>query len=76
MSTKATMLAENMTAGGPDLLAAIMRDTGEDALAEPAFAWSNDLPCNVCEVHDSTAVVSFDGETYERLCHLCYEDHA
>lgn len=68
------VLAGNMTAGGPSLRASILRDTGEDALTEPAFDWSNDLACDECGIHDSTAVVSFDGETWERLCHICYED--
>ena len=71
--TMTSNLAENMTVGGPSLRAAILRDTGADPIAEPAFAWSNDLPCDECGIHDSTAVVSFDGDAFERLRHVCYE---
>lgn len=63
---------DNITASGHSLREVIELDTGEDAATEPAFAWSNDLPCDGCGVHDSTAVVSFDGDTYERLCYHCY----
>lgn len=61
------------TASGATLRDWIKRDTGADPVSEPAFAWSNTLPCDGCGVPDSTALVSFDGKTFERLCLHCYE---
>lgn len=64
-------LAENMTASGPSLREWVQEQTGYDPISEPAFAWSNIEPCSDCGVHDSTAVLSFDGEVFERLCFHC-----
>lgn len=56
-----------------DLRRMIDMDCGEDAQTEPAFAWSTVLPCERCgREREATAVVSFDGELFERLCSLCY----
>ena len=60
-----------LTAGGGELQELIVAMTGCDPLAEPAFQWSESLPCDECAVVDATAEVSLDGETFQRLCHEC-----
>lgn len=74
--TQPSLLIENMTASGPSLREWVEERTGYDPITEPAFAWSNSEPCSGCGVHDSTAVLSFDGETFERLCFHCAADRA
>jgi hypothetical protein len=64
----------NITASGHSLRECIAEDTGFDPVGEPAFAWSNQERCAGCDVADSTAIVSFDGEVFERLCFHCYMD--
>lgn len=64
---------QNITASGHSLREWVEDATGYDAVTEPAFKWSNDLPCSECGVHDSTAVlsVSWEGDLFERLCFHC-----
>lgn len=68
----ATHDGHHLTASGPDLREYIQEDTGYDPVAEPAFAWSNELPCDDCGIHDSTAKVNLNGEALTRLCAECY----
>lgn len=57
---------------GPTLRAMIEHMTGCDPRTDPAFAWSDgEQPCQRCGHHDPTAVVSLDGESFERLCAEC-----
>jgi hypothetical protein len=69
-------LIENMTASGPSLREWVQVRTGCDPITEPEFAWSNIDACSDCGVHDSTAVLSFDGKTFERLCFHCADERA
>lgn len=64
-------MSVEMTASGPSLKEFVEELTGCDPTQEPVFAWSNVLPCDDCGIHDSTAVLSFDGDTFERLCFHC-----
>ena len=48
--------------------------TGYDATTEPAFAYANDQACDHCASIGSTAVLSFDGESFSRCCYLCARD--
>ena len=61
----------NMSVSGPSLRARIYTATGIDPYRDRDFAWSDELPCDDCTVVDSTAVVSIDGEKFERLCDDC-----
>jgi len=61
----------NMSASGPSLRQLIYTRTGCDAYRDRDFAWSDELRCDDCTVADSTAVVSIDGEAFERLCFHC-----
>lgn len=45
--------------------------TGCDATTEPDFAWSDGMPCDTCGATTSTALVSLDGNTKQRLCFEC-----
>lgn len=63
-----------VTAGAADLREVIIEMTGYDPVTEAAFDFREDLPCGRCEIHDATAVVSLDGETTERLCHICLRE--
>lgn len=74
MSNSTAELTGNITASGHSLREVIEEDTGYDPITEPAYAWSNELPCDDCEVHDSTArvILADDGETATRLCYHCY----
>lgn len=63
-----------VTAGAADLREVIIEMTGCDPVTEPAFEFSEQLPCDRCGSHDATAIVSVDWSgdvTMERLCHLC-----
>ena len=72
--TTTQALTDNLTASGPSLREAILEWTGCDPLTEASFAWSNTDECDGCGVHDSTAVLSFDGDTFERMCFHCAID--
>lgn len=61
----------SMTISGPSLRVLMWRRTGCDAYRDRDFAWSDELRCDDCTVADSTAVVSIDGEAFERLCFHC-----
>lgn len=62
----------SMTASGPSLREAIYMATGCDAYEESDFVWSDYLRCDECGVSDSTALLSFDGDTFVRVCFHCY----
>jgi hypothetical protein len=69
-----TEAIEATITAGPRLRAAILAQTGEDPVTEPAFAWSDgELPCDGCGHHDPTALVSFDGDTEQRVCADCWD---
>lgn len=71
MTRTSEMLIANMTASGHRLRDLLIEWTGCDPVTDPVFAWRNAARCESCRVTDSTAVMSFDGETFERLCFHC-----
>ena len=75
----ASTLIENMTAGGRSPRELLEEITGEDPVTHPAFAWSNDLACEDCGIHDSTAVIIVPDDVGEsttvRVCFHCAVDH-
>ena len=75
-NTSDTAILWNITASGDSLRALLEEHTGCDPVLEPSFAWSNTLPCDDCDVHDSTAkvIIDDDGVTAVRLCFHCYAD--
>lgn len=61
----------NITASGHNLREHLIEATGYDPVTEPSFAWSTVDACDTCGTHNSTAVTSADGDTFERLCFHC-----